>query len=97
MFNESLMIFKTNSVVYFFRTNEVNFIKMTNKALVILLFTTAVLSVKARETQSPPRFVKQPPTDEVLFQVGVNENDKPFFIECEATAEPAPKYVLIIL
>lgn len=40
--------------------------------------------------QSPPRFVKQPPTDEVLFQVGVEENDKPFFIECEAAGEPAP-------
>lgn len=40
---------------------------------------------------SPPYITKQPPTDEVLFQVGTNENDKPFYIECEATGEPAPK------
>jgi len=45
--------------------------------------------------QSPPRIVKQPPTDELLFQVAQqqNENDKPFIIECEAEGEPAPKYV----
>lgn len=44
--------------------------------------------------QSPPRIVKQPPTDELLFQVAVlsNENDKPFIIECEAEGEPTPKY-----
>ncbi|CAG2054499.1 unnamed protein product, partial [Timema podura] len=44
--------------------------------------------------QSPPRIVKQPPTDELLFQVvqQQNENDKPFIIECEAEGEPAPKY-----
>ncbi|PSN43067.1 Neuroglian, partial [Blattella germanica] len=43
---------------------------------------------------SPPRIVKQPPTDELLFQVAQqqNENDKPFIIECEAEGEPAPKY-----
>ncbi|KAI4487248.1 hypothetical protein M0804_005397 [Polistes exclamans] len=45
--------------------------------------------------QSPPRISKQPPTDEQLFQVAqakVNNNDKPFLIECEAEGEPAPKY-----
>lgn len=44
--------------------------------------------------QSPPRMVKQPPTEELLFQVAQqqNENDKPFIIECEAEGEPAPKY-----
>ncbi|KAK6624567.1 hypothetical protein RUM44_011426 [Polyplax serrata] len=44
--------------------------------------------------QSPPRIIKQPPADELLFQVAKqqNENDKPFFIECEAEGEPAPKY-----
>lgn len=44
--------------------------------------------------QSPPRIVKQPPTDELLFQVAVqnNENDKPFIIECEAEAEPSAQY-----
>ncbi|XP_066248839.1 neuroglian isoform X1 [Euwallacea similis] len=47
----------------------------------------------AREVPSPPLIVKQPPTDEVLFQVEQNgENDKPFYIECEAEGEPAPKY-----
>lgn len=42
---------------------------------------------------SPPRIVKQPPTDEMLFQVAQqsNENDKPFIIECEAEGEPAPR------
>lgn len=46
--------------------------------------------------QSPPRISKQPPTDEQLFQVAqtkVNENDKPFLIECEAEGEPVPTYV----
>lgn len=41
---------------------------------------------------SPPFITKQPPPDEVLFQVSTDENDKPFYIECEATGEPAPKY-----
>lgn len=42
---------------------------------------------------APPLIVKQPPTDEVLFQVEQNgENDKPFYIECEAEGEPTPKY-----
>ena len=44
--------------------------------------------------QSPPRISKQPPTDEQLFQVAqakINENDKPFLIECEAEGEPAPR------
>ncbi|XP_026829151.1 neuroglian isoform X2 [Ooceraea biroi] len=47
------------------------------------------------EVQSPPRISKQPPTDEQLFQVvqaKINENDKPFLIECEAEGEPAPTY-----
>ncbi|EZA49083.1 Neuroglian, partial [Ooceraea biroi] len=49
--------------------------------------------------QSPPRISKQPPTDEQLFQVvqaKINENDKPFLIECEAEGEPAPTYVFFI-
>lgn len=45
--------------------------------------------------QSPPRIVKQPPSDELLFQVNapsVETGDvKPFIIECEAEGEPAPK------
>lgn len=41
---------------------------------------------------SPPRIIKQPPTDEMLYQVAqAGENDKPFVIECEAEGEPAPK------
>lgn len=42
---------------------------------------------------TPPRITKQPPTDELLFQVAqtsISENEKPFLIECEAEAEPAP-------
>ncbi|XP_054278770.1 neuroglian isoform X2 [Macrosteles quadrilineatus] len=56
-------------------------------AVVCVEFTSALI-------QSPPRIVKQPPTDELLFQVATqqNENDKPFIIECEAEGEPAPKY-----
>lgn len=47
----------------------------------------------AREIPSPPYITKQPPTDEVLFHVESNgENDKPFYIECEASGEPAPTY-----
>ncbi|XP_020282519.1 neuroglian isoform X2 [Pseudomyrmex gracilis] len=56
--------------------------------LVLILGTSAII-------QSPPRISKQPPTDEQLFQVSqakINENDKPFLIECEAEGEPAPKY-----
>ena len=43
--------------------------------------------------QSPPRIIKQPPTDELLFQVKTraDESDKPFIIECEADGEPAPE------
>lgn len=50
--------------------------------------------------QSPPRISKQPPTDEQLFQVAqakINENDKPFLIECEAEGEPAPRYKTFII
>ena len=43
--------------------------------------------------QSPPKIIKQPPTDELLFQVKsrADESDKPFIIECEADGEPAPE------
>ena len=43
--------------------------------------------------QSPPKIIKEPPTDELLFQVKsrADENDKPFIIECEAEGEPAPQ------
>lgn len=57
-----------------------------------------IVVIKCLSTvQSPPRMVKQPPTEELLFQVAQqqNENDKPFIIECEAEGEPAPKYVCL--
>ncbi|XP_017782809.1 PREDICTED: neuroglian isoform X2 [Nicrophorus vespilloides] len=63
---------------------------MLARTLVSFLVVGALID--AREIPSPPRIIKQPPTDEVLFQVGINENDKPFYIECEAVGEPAPKY-----
>jgi len=38
--------------------------------------------------------MKQPPTDELLFQVNTqqNENDRPFIIECDAEGVPEPVY-----
>ncbi|XP_026272122.1 neuroglian isoform X2 [Frankliniella occidentalis] len=60
----------------------------------LLIFLAAAVFQASALVQSPPRIVKQPPTDELLFQVVTqqNENDKPFIIECEAEGEPAPKY-----
>ncbi|KAG7203224.1 hypothetical protein KM043_010327 [Ampulex compressa] len=62
-------------------------------------FTACIISTLVLQAtaiiQSPPRITKQPPTDEQLFQVAqakINENDKPFLIECEAEGEPAPRY-----
>ncbi|XP_018915521.1 neuroglian isoform X2 [Bemisia tabaci] len=67
-----------------------------NKIMLISLgiLVCCLLLSNAAMISSPPRIVKQPPTDEILFQVvsQQNENDKPFIIECEAEAEPAPKY-----
>lgn len=41
---------------------------------------------------SPPRIIKQPIAEEMLFQVSAGgETEKPFIIECEAEGEPAPK------
>ncbi|KAJ2947976.1 hypothetical protein O0L34_g9768 [Tuta absoluta] len=53
----------------------------------------AVISAASALLTSPPRIVKQPPVEELLFQVAQpGEVDKPFIIECEAEGEPAPKY-----
>lgn len=57
--------------------------------------TAASLHSSTALYQSPPRIVKQPPSDELLFQVYSRLetiNEKPFVIECEAEGEPAPKY-----
>lgn len=62
--------------------------------LTVCIISTLVLGASAI-IQSPPRISKQPPTDEQLFQVvqtKLNENEKPFLIECEAEGEPAPTY-----
>jgi hypothetical protein len=54
----------------------------------------SLLHLSQAIVQSPPYIIKQPPTDELLFQVKsrADENDKPFVIECEADGEPAPTY-----
>ncbi|KAK0095060.1 hypothetical protein PV326_009321 [Microctonus aethiopoides] len=63
----------------------------------ILIIIASALYASA-DIQSPPRITKQPPTDELLFQVAhssLHENEKPFIIECDAEAEPAPTYYWI--
>ncbi|XP_008200376.1 neuroglian isoform X4 [Tribolium castaneum] len=67
---------------------------MADRFILSLLVTAFSLSCTlGKEASSPPYIVKQPPTDEVLFQVeSGGETDKPFYIECEAIGEPAPKY-----
>ncbi|XP_058814203.1 neuroglian isoform X1 [Topomyia yanbarensis] len=61
-------------------------------ALIVLVATLNVLAVQSL-IHSPPRIIKQPPTDEMLFQVAQpGENDKPFIVECEAEGEPTPRY-----
>lgn len=42
---------------------------------------------------SPPEILKQPPSDEILFQVSEHDSeyDKPAFLECEALGEPTPQ------
>nr|XP_034837376.1 neuroglian isoform X3 [Maniola hyperantus] len=58
-----------------------------------LICVFAILSQAAALLTSPPRIVKQPTVEELLFQVAQpGEVDKPFIIECEAEGEPAPKY-----
>ncbi|CAH1639978.1 unnamed protein product [Spodoptera littoralis] len=53
----------------------------------------ALISCAAALLTSPPKIVKQPTQEEILFQVAQpGEVDKPFIIECEAEGEPAPKY-----
>ncbi|KAK4016086.1 neuroglian isoform X3 [Daphnia magna] len=65
--------------------------RLGTSGLLMVLFCMASTSAMV---QSPPQIVKQPPSDELLFQVAqrIDENDKPFIIECEAEGEPGPKY-----
>ena len=64
---------------------------------IAFLFQTCINERFIFLVQSPPRIIKQPPTDELLFQVKsrADENDKPFIIECEADGEPAPMWVIL--
>ncbi|XP_008180512.1 neuroglian-like [Acyrthosiphon pisum] len=62
------------------------------------LWNTLLLSFLVTTTsaiiQSPPNIIKEPSTNELLFQVATDQysNDKPFIIDCEAEGEPVPKY-----
>ncbi|TRY75568.1 hypothetical protein TCAL_04520 [Tigriopus californicus] len=70
-------------------------ISLANSKEMLQIFLVLLSSLQALAiVQSPPRIIKQPPTDELLFQVKsrADENDKPFIIECEADGEPAPLY-----
>ncbi|XP_015125416.1 neuroglian isoform X2 [Diachasma alloeum] len=60
-----------------------------------LFIVVASALYSSASIQYPPQIIKQPPTDELLFQVAqanLNENDKPFVIECEAEAKPRAQY-----
>ncbi|XP_030378396.1 neuroglian [Scaptodrosophila lebanonensis] len=58
------------------------------------IFLAAFLGSTAAMINSPPRIIKQPPTDELLFKVAQQnkESDQPFIIECEAEGQPDPSY-----
>ncbi|CRL00915.1 CLUMA_CG014325, isoform A [Clunio marinus] len=58
-----------------------------------LSFTLVVALAMASDAlvHSPPRIIKQPISEEMLFQVAsFGDSEKPFVIECEAEGEPAP-------
>ncbi|KAJ8736017.1 hypothetical protein PYW08_006673 [Mythimna loreyi] len=58
-----------------------------------MLCSIALISSAAALLTSPPRIVKQPNVEEILFQVAQpGEKDVPFALVCEAEGEPAPKY-----
>ncbi|KPJ10194.1 Neuroglian [Papilio machaon] len=62
-----------------------------------LICLFVIVSQAAALLTSPPRIVKQPTVEELLFQVAQQgEVDKPFIIECEAEGEPAPKSAINI-
>ncbi|EDW07901.2 neuroglian isoform X1 [Drosophila mojavensis] len=58
------------------------------------ILLAAILGSSTAMNNSPPRIIKQPPTDELLFKVAQQnkESDKPFIIECEADGQPEPEY-----
>ncbi|XP_037049599.1 neuroglian-like [Bradysia coprophila] len=61
----------------------------------MLMILLAAFHLQAQALiHSPPNFIKQPPNDELFFQVALEPHrmDKPFLIECEATGEPEPTY-----
>ena len=61
-----------------------------------LYFFVIFLTIVPNEAiiKSPPQIIKQPPTEELLFQVKsrADEAVKPFILECEADGEPTPEY-----
>ncbi|XP_035777597.1 neuroglian-like isoform X2 [Anopheles albimanus] len=70
-------------------THHPNYQRLLAVGLVVMFNVLAVHSL----IHSPPRVIKQPPPDEMLFQVAQQgESDKPFLIECEAEGEPSPRY-----
>ena len=79
------------SIYYYFRFTVTT--KNTFTVKTAILYITEYLTDFRFTVQSPPRIIKQPPTDELLFQVKsrADENDKPFIIECEADGEPTPQ------
>ncbi|XP_058977900.1 neuroglian isoform X2 [Musca domestica] len=67
--------------------------RQSSSTLAVVLMV-AVLGFTTASVNSPPRIIKQPPTDELLFKVAqaTKESDKPFIIECEAEGTPDPTY-----
>ncbi|KAM7349143.1 neuroglian isoform 1-T6 [Cochliomyia hominivorax] len=67
--------------------------RQSSSTLAVVLLV-AVLGTTTALVNSPPRIIKQPPTDELLFKVAQQnkESDKPFIIECEAEGQPDPTY-----
>ncbi|XP_037936247.1 neuroglian isoform X2 [Teleopsis dalmanni] len=67
---------------------------MRRQICTLTVLLVAVLGSTTALINSPPRIIKQPPTDELLFKVAQQskESDKPFIIECEAEGQPDPTY-----
>ncbi|XP_035700747.1 neuroglian-like [Folsomia candida] len=61
-------------------------------AFLILLEIIAFSQVTSM-VRSPPSIKKEPPNDELLFQVPrKGETDQPFILQCDADGDPAPAY-----